>query len=240
MKQWLQHKLGINRRSKGRAGRGSKDAHPATPMSHKSRLSLRIPIFLTYLVLINSVAYAQVTKAWNQCVGVEGPIPDVVIEGCTELIQTPQESSAVLALAFNNRGVARKVKGEYDEALQDYDQAIRLDPNSASHYNNRGVIYRIKHDYDRAIADYGEAIWLKSDYPAAYYNRALAYSDKGDYDRALEDFRVVLSFDPKNALALYARGKTQLKKGDAEAGNADIAAAEAINPHVAEQYKESE
>jgi len=75
----------------------------------QSRLSLRIPIFLTYLVLINSVAYAQVTKAWNQCVGVEGPIPDVVIEGGTELIQTPQESPAVLALPLGLVNHVRKI-----------------------------------------------------------------------------------------------------------------------------------
>jgi hypothetical protein len=59
-------------------------------------------------------------------------------------------------------------------------------------------------------------------------------------DRALRDFDVAMRFDPKNALALYARGLTLLKKGDAEAGRADIAAAKAINPDVAEQYNDSE
>ena len=67
----------------------------------------------------------------------------------------------------------------------------------------------------------------------------MAYVDKADYGRALADFEVVIQFNPKNALALYARGWMLLKKGDAEAGNADIAAAKAINPDIAEQFDPS-
>jgi tetratricopeptide (TPR) repeat protein len=80
---------------------------------------------------------------------------------------------------------------------------------------------------------------LKSDYVAAFYNRALAYTDKGEYDHALADFGVVLQFNPKSALVLYARGLTLLKKGDTGAGNADIIAAKAINPDIAEQFDPS-
>ena len=189
------------------------------------------------LVLLNTAVSAQAPRGWDRCVGHERP--DLVIEGCSEIIEEGQQAPAILSLAHNNRGVAYKAKGEYDLALKDYDQAIQLNPNAASHYNNRGIIYRLKHDYDHAIADYDEAIWLKSDYVAAFYNRALAYVDKGDYDRALADFGVVLKFNPKSALALYARGWMKLKKGDAEAGNADIVAAKAISPGIAEQFDPS-
>ena len=80
---------------------------------------------------------------------------------------------------------------------------------------------------------------MKGDYVAAFYNRALANVDKRDYDRALSDFEVVLKFNPKSALALYARGWVLLKKGDTEAGNADMAAAKAITPDIAEQFDAS-
>ena len=198
------------------------------------QLSIRIS---AVLLLLNAAASAQAPKGWNRCVGHESP--DLVIEGCSEIIEKGQQAPAILATAHNNRGVAYKVKGDYDLALKDYDQAIQLNPNAASHYNNRGIIYSIKHDYDRAIADYDEAIWLKSDYVAAFYNRALTYADKGDYGRALSDFEVVLKFNPKSALALYARGWMLLKKGDTEAGNADMAAAKAITPDIAEQFDAS-
>jgi tetratricopeptide (TPR) repeat protein len=210
-------------------------------MKQKTRRTLSISAILAITVPYNAGVLAQSPRDWNQCIGREGAIVDVVIEGCTAVIQAGQDPPQKLATAFDNRGVAYRLKGEYDRALQDYEQAIRLNPNSAYPYNNRGIIYRIKGDYDRAIADYDEAIWLKSgDYPAAFYNRALAYTDKGEYDHALRDFDVVMRFDANNALALYARGLTLLKKGDAEAGRTDIAAAKAINPNIAEQYNNSE
>jgi tetratricopeptide (TPR) repeat protein len=191
----------------------------------------------TVAVMSTAVVLAQTSKEWSQCSGGEGPIVDVVIGGCSAVIQARQDSSQRLATAFNNRGVAYKFKGEYERALEDYDQAILLNPNFANAHNNRGVIYRLKGEYDRAIRDYSEAIWLNSNFPAAFYNRAIAYSEKEDYDRALGDFEVVLRFNPKNALALYGRGVVRLKKGDTQSGTADIAAAKAINPNVAEEFE---
>ena len=200
-----------------------------------------ICVVLAILVLLNAASSAQIPSDWRQCLGREGQIMDVVIEGCTAVIQSGQDTPQRMSTAFDNRGIAYRWKGEYDRALQDYERAIHLNPDNANAYNNRGVIYRIKGDYDRAIADYSEAIWLKSgDYPAAFYNRALAYADKGEYDHALRDFDVVMRFDANNALALYARGLTLLKKGDAEAGRADIAAAKAINPNIADQFDHSQ
>jgi tetratricopeptide (TPR) repeat protein len=210
-------------------------------MKQKTRRTLSISFISATLALPHAGVVAQISRDWSQCVGREGSIADVVIEGCTAVIQAGQDAPRRLATAFNNRGVAYRLNGKYDLALQDYEQAIRLNPDSANAYNNRGIIYRIKGDYDHAIADYDEAIWLKSgDFPAAFYNRALAHADKGEYDLALPDFDVVMRFDAKNALALYARGLTLLKKGDAEAGKTDIAAAKAINPDIAEQYNHSE
>ncbi|HJX81204.1 MAG TPA: tetratricopeptide repeat protein, partial [Candidatus Udaeobacter sp.] len=139
-----------------------------------------------------NMAVAQISKEWSQCSGREGAIADLIIDGCSAVIQAGQDSPNRLATAFNNRGVAHKFKGENDSALEDYNQAILLNPNFANAYNNRGVIYRLKSDYDRAIKDYDEAIWLDSNIPAFFYNRAIAYTDKEDFGRAIRDFDAVL------------------------------------------------
>ena len=166
---------------------------------------------------INMVV-AQMSKEWSQCSGAEGAIADVVISGCSTVIQAGQDSPKRLATAFNNRGFIYKFKGEYDRALEDYNQAILLNPSYANAYNNRGVIYRIRGEYERAIEDYNEAIWLDSNIPAFFYNRAIAYTEKQDFDRAIADFEAVLRFNDKNALALYGRGVARLKKGDSKTG----------------------
>src|SRR6516165_9761479 len=174
-------------------------------------------VLATVAVMSRSVVVAQTWKEWRQCSGAEGAIADVIISGCSTVIQAGEGSPKQLATAFNNRGVVYKFKGEYDRALEDYNQAILLNPSYANAYNNRGVIYRLKGDY----------------------NRAIAYTEKQDYDRAIADFEMVLRFNTKNALALYGRGIVRLKKGDSERGSTDIADAKAINPNVAEEFEYS-
>src|SRR5262249_1638069 len=56
---------------------------------------------------------------------------DLVIDACTAIIRSGQGNTEGLAAAFANRGYAYRNKREYDRAIQDLDQAIKLDPNNA-------------------------------------------------------------------------------------------------------------
>ena len=49
-------------------------------------------------------------------------------------------------------------QGEYDPAIADFTEAIRLDPSKLDAFIFRGVAYRDRKQYDRAIADLTEAI----------------------------------------------------------------------------------
>ena len=71
----------------------------------------------------------------------------------------------------------------------DYDQAIKLDPESATAYNNRGNTYSDKEDYDKAIADYNQVIKLDPENAGVYLNRGNIYSRKEDYDKAIAGLR---------------------------------------------------
>jgi tetratricopeptide (TPR) repeat protein len=51
-------------------------------------------------------------------------------------------------------------KRDYDRAIVECGEAIRLDPNYAVAYNNRAVVFNDKADYDHALADLAEAIRL--------------------------------------------------------------------------------
>ena len=65
-----------------------------------------------------------------------------------------------MAIAHNNRGNAYTAKGDYDRAIQDFDQSIKLNPTYAKPFNNRGVAYLRKGEYDLAIKAFDEAIKL--------------------------------------------------------------------------------
>ena len=125
------------------------------------------------------------------------------------------------AIAYSNRGLAYRDKGEHDRAIADYTEAIRLDPKYANAYNNRGLAYWRKGENDRAIADYTEAIRLDPKYANAYNNRGLAYRDKGDTDRAIADFTEAIRLDPKFAHAYVNRGLAYEKLADFARARAD-------------------
>jgi cytochrome c-type biogenesis protein CcmH/NrfG len=58
------------------------------------------------------------------------------------------------AAAYIALGDAYAKEGDYDRAIAEYTQAIRLDPNDVLAYYLRGFAYWNKGDYDRANADY--------------------------------------------------------------------------------------
>ena len=66
-------------------------------------------------------------------------------------------------------------KNQFDRALPDLNESIRLDPNSACALTNRGRVHGFKGDLDRAIVDYDEAIRLDPTFALAYNNRGAAY-----------------------------------------------------------------
>jgi tetratricopeptide (TPR) repeat protein len=204
------------------------------------RVKLAFSLAIAFIVasgLRDAPTLAQTPQDWANCLTGDLSTPDLPIEGCTAVIQTGNQVLRRLAAAYNNRGVAHRVKANYAQAIDDFNEAIRLVPDNANAFNNRGVAYRNMGDLDRAVADYDQAIRIKPDYVAAFYNRGLALADKREYGKAISDFTTVLRVDPKNPTVLFRRGTTYLSSGDFEAGNADLAAAKAIKPDIAEDIR---
>ena len=65
-------------------------------------------------------------------------LADLIISGCTAVIESGKLTGKDLANIFNNRGNAyAAMKREFDRAIADYDQAIQLAPNLSGPYLNR-------------------------------------------------------------------------------------------------------
>ena len=128
-------------------------------------------------------------------------------------------------------------KGQVDQAIADYDQALRLDANFADAYCNRGVAWNAKGDHDKALADLDQSLRLDPHSAVAYYNRGDVWIDKGQYNRALDDFDQALRLDPKYAPAYYNRGELWRSKGQDDRALEDLNQALRLDPRCAECYK---
>jgi Flp pilus assembly protein TadD len=91
------------------------------------------------------------------------------------------------------------LSGDNARAIEDYTEAIRLDPANTEFYSSRASVYAESGDDARAIEDYSQAIRLEPANARFYAKRALAYYLSGESARAIEDFtkaiRLGLAYD---------------------------------------------
>jgi tetratricopeptide (TPR) repeat protein len=95
--------------------------------------------------------------------------------------------------AFLDRGITLASQGEFEAAIADFTEAIRLNSELKAAHFQRGRAYAEGSDYDQAIADFTEAIRLDGNnsiiYRASIYReRGTAYRLKADYDQAITDY----------------------------------------------------
>src|SRR5262249_23039392 len=90
------------------------------------------------------------------------------------------------ALVFYNLGTCLQQKGQLDEAIRRYREAIRLKPDFAEAYTNLGVCLHGKGQLDEAIRRFREAIRLKPDLTNAYTNLGNCLREKGQLAEAAQ------------------------------------------------------
>ena len=147
--------------------------------------------------------------------------PDARIVACTALIQEGPPTTGDRSIIFVNRGTAYYEKGDYDRAIQDYNEAIRLNPKETLSHVARGDAYKKKGDFDRAIQDFDEAIHLNSNDTNAYNDRGVACAKKGDYDRAIRDYNQAIRLNSNYTLAYGNRGDAYFAQSNLTAAIAD-------------------
>jgi tetratricopeptide (TPR) repeat protein len=129
--------------------------------SVKMRIVLRPWLGIACLTsALAASAAGQDQQQIDWCNANDGVAVDQVISGCTAVIQSGEQSPKDLSTAFNNRGNAYYAMKDYDRAIADFSEAIRIDPKFAVAFYNRSCAYRDKGDGERSIDDYIESIRL--------------------------------------------------------------------------------
>jgi tetratricopeptide (TPR) repeat protein len=133
-------------------------------------------------------------------------------------------------VALISRGNAATVRGDFERAIADYDEALRLDPGDGVAQMNRGIARQSQGNFDGAIADYDGAIERGLRTAQAYNNRGQARERKKQYGEAIADYDKAIRLESNYLLAWLNRGRARQAEGEFDKALADYEAAIRLDP----------
>jgi len=122
---------------------------------------------------------------------------NVFLKKCVLKAQVVKTKDAVLG--FFSLGKTYLGLGNYQQAIEDFDRAIELDPEFAEAYWGRGKTYHGLGNYQRAIEDFNRAIELDPEFAEVYWDRGKTYNELGSRQQALEDWKAAAKLGNEQA-----------------------------------------
>jgi tetratricopeptide (TPR) repeat protein len=116
--------------------------------------------------------------------------------------------------AYNNRGLWLDKNSRNPEALENFKNAIRLDPRSPNAYLNAGRAFGQMQMPDSAIVYLEKVLTMDGGDSKVYNNLGNAYGLKGNFLKAQTAFTKAIELDPSNANAYYNLAVTYSMTGD--------------------------
>ena len=148
---------------------------------------LRLTAFIVIAILISSAvgcsSLSEAERAYNKGTDI---FRQGLFEGAVPHYTTAIQLDPNYADAYSSRGGLYSILGQYEDALQDFEKAIQLDPDSGP-YIYRGITYSELGEYQKAINDYTRLIQIDPYDAYALHMRSLAYYSLGQTANAKDD-----------------------------------------------------
>jgi tetratricopeptide (TPR) repeat protein len=122
------------------------------------------------------------------------------------------------SVAHNNLGYAFDAKGQLEEAIPQFRQALEINPDYATAHNNLGVDLVQQGKFGEAMAHFKLALATAPGYADAHCNLGNILLQQGDLDNAIAQYRSALQFAPDHPQALNNLARALAMKGDARPG----------------------
>jgi tetratricopeptide (TPR) repeat protein len=111
------------------------------------------------------------------------------------------------AWSLNRRGQLKAEAGQIQEAVLDFEDAIRADRECWRAVHNRGVLLAQVGQLEKAFDDFNRTIQLKQDFAKAYSNRGALFVVANNLNAALADYGRAIELDTNLAVAHRGRGR---------------------------------
>lgn len=168
--------------------------------------------------------------------GSEAPIESEMDQEIKEKLMSLGYISESSDNSFNNRGLVFLSKGEFDKAIEQFQEALDRNPSFASALINLGIARMQKGETDQAIAIFQEV--LKSEPENAEVENLIGnvYMKKGEYLQAEKHFRKALIIEPAYTDALNSLGILYEKIGKLDEAITQYKKVITIDPYYAEGH----
>jgi tetratricopeptide (TPR) repeat protein len=160
---------------------------------------------------------------------------DAAIRNLTAALNMKPERNTSAAI-YSWRADAYIHKAEFNKAMADANQSIRLNTNYFAGYLERGIVNRRTGSLDKAISDYDATIRLNPNFARAYYDRAIACALKGDYEQSVRDSTEAIGLNPNDPDFYYNRGVSYQAIGNMDKAIADYNKAIHLAPKELNNY----
>jgi Flp pilus assembly protein TadD len=88
-------------------------------------------------------------------------------------------------------GFSHQDQGNLDQAIEEYEKAVELNPSHLKARMNLGAAYMRQEKYDQAIEEFSTVVKLNYYHANAHYNLGYIYSLKGEKEKAQEELKVL-------------------------------------------------
>ena len=137
-----------------------------------------------------------------------------------KLIETKKEIEKQLikysksSVLFNILGAVLAEQNKPQEALENYNKSIKINPNYSQAYNNLGVCLYKLGKIDEAIQGYRKAIEIQPKHAGAYNNLGAVFKELGKHKKSITCFQKAIEIQPKHADAYNNLGNVLQDLGE--------------------------
>ncbi len=131
---------------------------------------------------------------------------------------------------FVFRGESYHQDGNIKKAIENFDKAIKINPENLDAYSSRGTAYFFNKEFQKAVNDFAIVAKYQPDNYQAFNALASALAGLGDYDNALKLVNRSLLINPNNAEAFFTRGGINISRNEYKQAIGDYSVVIKIRP----------
>ena len=137
----------------------------------------------------------------------------------------------------NNLGNVYLDQGRINEAIEEFQTALKLNPNYVEIHGSLGNVYLDQGRINEAIKEFQTALKLNSKDVKAHNNLGIAYEKQGQIDEAIKEYKLALTLNPNYAEVYGNLGNVYLDQGRINEAIEEYLAALKLNPNMVDAYR---